>query len=246
MDNYAQKIAKLLTKAEGTDNPEEAAAYTEMAERWMVKWGIEEAVARAHMQKKAVRAEEIIVEELDYDGRFAPADVLFGHCVCRGLGNLRTIQVDKRSFEGTITLRIVGHASDVARALWLATSLQLQAAVAMDVWYKEARKYELRHLSQHEKFKAKRQFLISFAHTCEDRLTEMRKSAIEETSDTKGTELVLLDRKTLVDNRVSEMYPNLGKARGMAGSMFGQAAGKQAGNRANIGQKATPTRRQIG
>lgn len=43
----AEMIGKLLAKAERTDNPHEAEAYTRKAEQLMVKLGIDEAMARA-------------------------------------------------------------------------------------------------------------------------------------------------------------------------------------------------------
>lgn len=46
-DDAARKIGALLAKAERTDNPHEAEAYTRKAEALMVKLGIDEAMARA-------------------------------------------------------------------------------------------------------------------------------------------------------------------------------------------------------
>lgn len=58
-DDIARKIGALLAKAERTDNPHEAEAYTRKAEALMVKAGIDEAMARAAAGGE-VRPERII------------------------------------------------------------------------------------------------------------------------------------------------------------------------------------------
>ena len=66
--NYHEKIAKLLAKAERTDNEHERDAYTQQAERLMLKLGIE----RAELESAGeVKAEDIVEVTREWTGNYA-------------------------------------------------------------------------------------------------------------------------------------------------------------------------------
>lgn len=242
MSGMQDKIAKLLAKAEATDNEHEADAFTAMAERLMVKWGIEEAVVRSKMGNGA-KAEAIVVESIRFEGRYAPAHISLGASVLAGLGNLRCLQTTHRG-ENARSLKIIGHEGDVARAIQLLTSLQLQVVTAQRKWWRTFGSKD--YLTENEKFKARRQFVMSFGSTVGERLAKIRREEIVVTdtqSGVVGTALVLLDRKAAVDEYMTSAYGKLRSGRGMQGSNYGHSEGRQAGNTARLGQTSMSNRR---
>jgi hypothetical protein len=232
-DNTAMKskIEKLLAKAERAATPEEAEAYTNKAERLMVQWGIDEAELEAG---GTVKPEEIIEVKLTFKASYGPTMVTFAHAVCLGFGNLRCLQ----SSLGDSDWRyfwIIGHRSDVESVQILLASLQIQAMTELKKWQRTAP--ERRWMTDWEKWKSNRQFLVSFAWAVNKRLKATR---IEMEADvTMSTALVLAGKSTRVDAYMDEAHPNLRKGRGgMSGSRYGGEAGRAAGERASLGGAA--------
>lgn len=237
--DYEAKIAALLAKAEGTDNPHEREAYSRKAERLMVKWGIDEAVARAKLEgKKGQPAEKIVEHRVEVRGRMHQAEVDMAFAVARGLGNVRVLK--QGSYKGSTSyVYFIGHESDVQRIEQLYASLRLQANSARRAWWRTAP--ERQYLSQWQSFAAQRQFVNSFGYEVGRRLRAMHKEEVQEAST--GTELVLLDRNQRVNAWLEEKYPKLGKARGHSTTWHGANEGRAAGARADIGQGRVGTGR---
>lgn len=232
--DYQATIAKLLAKAESTKNVHEAEAFSQKAEALMLKWGIEEAVVRAKMGADA-KPEEIVRKSILYKGVYSKAHVAFANDVCRGLGNVRVFQNNTRKSDTYLIL--VGHESDVARAVMLLTSLQLQVVSAQREWWKTF--HAKAYLSQNEKFKARRQFIMSFGVVVGRRLGELHAKTVEQTG--VGTELVLADRGARVDAWVQSTMGKVRKGRSVAGSYHGQEEGRAAGQRASLGNTTVTT-----
>lgn len=241
-DTYTAKIAALLAKAEST-TPEEAEALTAKAEELMIKYGIDQAMIDARRIAGA-KPEEIVTEKIHFTGIFAQAFVMMGHSAATGLGTIRTLQsknnvqyIDGKRVKSEV-LYLIGFESDVAQAKLLIASLQMQAIVALNTWW--GSNWQHATLTGMEKFKARRQFIISFGYGVHDRLTEMYARVTKEANDAApGTDLVLVDRKKAVDIYTQDKYhPVASRGRGLDGGITGGAAGRAAGRNANVGGKA--------
>lgn len=231
-----EQIALMLAKAEST-TPAEAEMITKRAEKLMVRHGIDEAMLQASKTGKAAKTEDIVEKRVTFkSGSYGPAYIRLAQSVASGLGAVRMLQA---SYRGSYTAYLIGHESDVDAAIMLIDSLKVQADSAMASWWANTGKYELEWGGRQEQWKARRQFIISFGYAVQTRLIETRRQTVKEMeaeTGATGTDLVLVSRKELVDARVGQMYPKLGKARGIDGSSAGRAAGNAAGQRANLGK----------
>lgn len=223
------KIELLLAKAEGTDNDHERDAYTAMAQRLMLQWGIEEADLEARGE---VKAEDIIEVRHTYRTTYAIAWISFADSVRSGMGNLRLLKAGSKSVH---TAYIIGHKTDVENFWLLMNSLEQQATSAMNLWWKTADERQW-GLSSREQYKARREFLLAFGRAVGKRLRDQRIEVQAEA--TPGAALVLVSKQERVDDALTVMYPKLGKSRGMSHGMGGSSAGHAAGMRANLGGKA--------
>lgn len=231
--DYAAKIAALLTKAEDpAATPAEAESYTIKAEALMIKWGISDAELDSRRRGRNKR-EDIVEVKLPFTGLHAQARARLVWNVANGLG-LRSLKSARSN--GDQVSYLIGHQSDVDRAITLFNSLVVQQDAALEAWWK-GEDSPRRYLSQYDGRKARRQFQVSFGDAVDARLRRTRRAAEQETKGT-GTDLVLVDRKAAVDSWLGEKYPKLGTARGISGSAFGRVAGREAGQRANLGTTA--------
>lgn len=223
------KISKLLAKAEGTDNEAEREAFNAKAEALMVKLGI----ARAELESTgAVNPEEIVEVVRPYKGGYATAFVSFVHSVAAGFGDLTVLMSGRGSQRYAY---LIGHKSDVEAVGQLLNSLELQAMSALHAWQKSAPEREFQDNNQ--RYVGSRSFLIGYGDTVGRRLAVTRKATVEETQVSTGAELVLASKADRLQSYMDEAYPKLGKARGgnAAYSGRGMAAGREAGQRADIG-----------
>lgn len=227
-DSIKDKILKLLALAESS-NPHEAELATAQAERLMVKWGIETAELQDH---EGAAVDDIVSVPREYKGAYAIVWVPFVNRIAFGLGNVRVLQ-SRDGFTSKRWAYVIGHKSDVERAEMLLNSLEIQAWSAMRAWWKNSEERE--YLSDMDGYKARRQFIDSFAAAVQIRLKNMRREVVREFGT--GTDLVLVSRSQKVDDFVESEYSPT-KTRGrMEGSFFGRGAGHAAGQRASLGEK---------
>jgi hypothetical protein len=223
-----EKIQLLLRKAEST-TPEEAQALTEHAERLMVRYGIEQARIAAE-SGKPMSSEPIVERKVWFGGTYSNLEVDFRSWIVVAFGDIQTYRIMRRHTNQR-ALVVVGHESDVGRAMVIADSLRLQAATALEKWWSRIPGYERRSLSTGERTRLRRDFLASFASAASKRIKETRRQAVEEVKGT-GTDLVLASRMTAVQQHMDGVG-DLARARRR--SYEGVGAGLEAGRKANIG-----------
>jgi hypothetical protein len=215
-----RKIAGLLAKAERTDNPHEAEAFSRKAEQLMIKHGIDETMARATGTKPK---EEIINISMTFPKLLLKGRMSVAHSVILGLNSARCYK------SGEQTLIIVGFKTDVENVQTLINSILLQADHALAVWWKDAPERKL--LNGGEAIRARRQFLFSFAHTVKNRLTEMRSTTED---STPGSAIVLRSKMDEVDAALPSGLRS-SRSRLKGGTAGASAAGASAGQSARLG-----------
>lgn len=226
----AERIGKLLAKAEGTDNPHEAEAFTAQAEKLMIRYGIEEATARA-AGGSGVRPEPIVEIRLRFDGRYGLPWIEGCYYIVQALG-MRGYRRGEHLFY------IVGYESDAKAAEILLQSLWLQVIPAMWSWWKSEGKQQW-YYNRYEEMKARKSFVTSFGAAVSMRVEKTRTEVAEEVP---GSALALLDREQQVNAFVDAM--SLRKSRRQ--STDGNAAGYRAGREANLGGTGIAGRKAVG
>lgn len=236
-------IAQLLAKAEST-TPEEAEALTAAAEKLMAKYMIDQAVIDARRAKKGEATEKIIQIQIKFTGAYRGELLHMASSVANSLGTLRVLQSTTWDKGKTFVAYIIGHESDVEQAKILIESLQLQAVVAVKAWWKE-HKADYVWETPYVQEKERRSFVHGFGTGAGDRIWKNRNQLIEEAST--GTELVLVSRKSKVNDWVDEQYSNLRSSRGRNATGGGASggAGFRAGQNANTGERAVSQGRGI-
>lgn len=231
--NIAEKIALLLTKAEGTDNPLEAEAYSRKAEELMLKYSIEAAEIAA--KRPGDKSDEIVMEKFPVGGQYAAALVGYGFAVAPAF-NLRSYQTLNTGNGATSYIWLVGHKSDVDQAATLMHSLLIQAEHAQKHWWKHTGSIVCADLGGSKKYAARREFYFAFASGVRSRLEEVRNRVVHEAGT--GTDLVLVDRaKRVSDWATQNIQTSRAKAgRVQAGDYSARVAGHAAGREA-VGSK---------
>lgn len=232
MQDWEDKIAKLLMKAERAGTTEEAEAFTDAAERLMIKHGIEQAIIDARRAKDGKEHEKIITMQVPVDGIYSDAFMMMIHRVC---STLEVVQMWQSRGQGTHRVaHIAGFEGDVKQTVTLITSLILQAASAQRKWWAT---FPSAGLSGMGKFKERRDFLYGFGRGVQQRLRTARSETVS--SSGTGAELVLVDRSKQVVAWVnSNVRLRTSRSRTTSGGGFGLAAGKTAGLNANTGGRA--------
>lgn len=226
-----ERIQALLRKAE-TTTPEEAELLTAKAEQLMLKYGIDRALLNSRSTGEKERIELV---KIPLKGIYAKAYMDMMYSIAMAYGNVRAFFTPVK--QSDITLTIVGFESDVSQLKVLLASLQLQAVVALNTWVKSV---DMSDYTAMEKFKARRTFIKSFGEGAASRIRKTRASAVKEAeSSTPGTEVVLRDRATAVDEFMDANF-TLGKSRGRrekSGGYAASSAGYEAGQNANTGER---------
>lgn len=248
-----EKIAALLKKAE-TTTPAEAELLTAKAEELMLKYGIDRAMLNARTTGDKEWIEKLTIP---LKGIYAKGymDMMYSIALAYGNG-IHVHYVQWRQSE--VDLVITGFESDVAQLKVLLASLQLQAVVALDVWWRSP-KYDtateminntLDRMSAKamDKFKARRQFIKSFGKGAAARIRATRERTVQDAeSATPGTALVLRDRALAVDEFVKQNVGKLktAKSREKSGGYNASLAGYAAGKSANTGDKQVSNQRAL-
>lgn len=244
--DYADKIDKLLRKASSTDAEAEAEALREKAYAMMAKRDIDMADIEARRRMTGQRVDEPIIEKtMKITGifRYGLNDLAFD--VIHALENVgvraffmdKTLalikqQNGKERFVDAIDFVLVGRESDVEQTITLITSLQLQAAAAMTVWWKNSpdRDWMPRGLA----FRSRRSFIMSFGHGAAQKIRLAQRRA-KSTLTSSGAEIVLRDKNAKVDAYMKAKSLRTTKSRLARGVSTAIDAGYDAGQKANTG-----------
>ena len=235
------KIAMMLAKAESTNFPEERDTFNAAAEKLMLRLGI----ARAELESVGeVKAEKVVKVSRTYKGIFAIANVTAAYSVATGFGHITGLQTSyNRGRERN--LHLIGVQSDLNDLTQLLDSIELQMMSALAAWRKETAD-ERRYLTAMEKELRDRSFLTGFGSTVGTRLRKAR--TVEEATVAKGsgTDLVLVGKAQRVQEYMAQNYPNVRASHSRQGHSYaGSSAGRQAGEKANLGQKGLGNRKGI-
>lgn len=232
--DIADKVAKLLSLAERTENPLEAQAFTEKAEELMLRYNIDEAVLAS--KTPGTKTDPIVMEKFPVSGQYAAALVTYGFAVAPSF-NLKAYQTLNTGTGATSYVWLVGHQSDVEQGATLLRSLLIQAESAQKHWWKNEGSVLCAHLGGSKKYAARREFYFAFASGARSRLSEVFNRVVNEAGT--GTDLVLVDRKKLVDDwtRANVRTSASRAGRTQAGDYSARVAGHAAGRDA-VGSKA--------
>lgn len=224
-----ERIAALLKKAE-TTTPAEAELLTAKAEELMLKYGIDRALINSRSTGEKERIQKLTIS---LKGVYAKGYMDMMYSIAMAYGNVRAYYTQWKQRDVDVT--IVGFESDVAQLNVLLASLQLQAVVALDTWWKSVDD----PMTAMDKFKARRTFIKSFGQGAATRIRKARASAVQEAeSTTPGTEIVLRDRKTAVDEFMeANVDLKSARSREKSGGYAASSAGYRAGQNANTGDR---------
>lgn len=240
--DYADKISKMLRKAEGTDSVAEAEAFREAAFKLMAKYAITE--AELNHAKPADQQEQIIKTPIVVTGIYRDALIMLLHRATKAFSVMQGYVIkntyaryyapENQSTSQCHIYYVVGFESDVQRMQMLATSLMLQAVSEMNQWWRTTG--SKRDATKMEGYKDRREFILNFGDGVGRKISDTMTVAETEVSGT-GTALVLRDRKTKVADWLND-NTNLRstKSRLSSGSYAAGSAGYRAGLRSDIGQ----------
>jgi Protein of unknown function (DUF2786) len=224
-DAMLDKVRKLLAKAEDPAcTPAEADAFNTKAAELIAKYGVDRALLAEADPTSDVVGDRVI--DLPAPYAIDKCSLLSGVAAV-----LRCQAVRRQSRSGdrkTFSMHLFGFASDLDRVELLFTSLLVQASQSLAV----------QRVPPWENIAAyRRSWLLGFTAAVVARLRAAEIRAAEATNEPVGRSvaLVLADRSTHVDQRMTEVYPQLrfAGARRLAGS--GRAQGYVAGQRADLG-----------
>lgn len=232
-DGKLAKIRALLAKAEDpATTPEEAEAYFGKAAELMAKYGIERAMladADPNLDRPGDRM--IVIEGTYANDRIFLLGYITDALNCHG--------ITKHKSRGRTEVHLFGYESDLDRVELLFTSLLLQ----MFNGVRQARPPYGEKLITYRK-----SWIAGFILRIDERLREIEARARQEApaaASGRSAELVVADRKTVVRAQFKAAYPNARSGGGAKRRGSGGDDGRNAANRADLGQTRVGSRRAI-
>ncbi|GAB4056407.1 DUF2786 domain-containing protein [Catellatospora paridis] len=213
------RIRALLAKAESTDFPEEAEAFTAKAQQLMARHSIDHALVDAAAGISDGPESRRIVIANPYEGPKAMLlQVVAEANRCRAL-----------NFKDLGLSTIVGFGPDLDAVEMLYTSLLVQAIHAMTTANQRADRY-----GRNDVRSFRQAFLSAYAHRIGERLTEVREEV--DAAASLGTDLVpvLAARSEAVDTAFEDLFPHRVSRTSRVANAAGWASGRAAADRAEL------------
>jgi hypothetical protein len=235
LEKMLNRVRGLLALAEDPHaTPAESELATVRAAELMAKYSIDAAMLAAAADVTEVPCDKLV----HFPDPYARQHMFLYVAILRAFGgDAVVVSHHRRGYRSGanngLQLRVYGFEADLMAVDILYTSLLLQGVNQSKVvpMWENARSWRV-------------SFWVGFTSTISGRLSETHKKV--EQAGTPGTDIVLRDRKALVDQRKAADYPKLSQYGGSsARSESGYKSGQAAGERANLHNKGnvTPTRR---
>ena len=252
-DSRLATIRSLLAKAESTEFPEEAEAFTAKATELMSRYALDEAMVWATTPSSGAAPTEL---QLVVHRPFTAQKAVLVSSVASAYG-CHALRLGRDERSGAERMSVVGFPSDVHLVETLVTSLFLQLTRAMTAPGAAPRGTATQVAGW------RRSFIVGFTHTIAERLAASRAAAQAEraassaepapasgttsTTTRPSVDLVLRDRADLVDADFRRRYPRIRQSRVSVGtSAAGARAGSDAGRTADIGGRRLGHRAAVG
>jgi Protein of unknown function (DUF2786) len=216
------RVRALLAKAESTEFPEEADAFTEKAQELMTRYSIDVAMVASTAGAAAGGPEG---RRIHLDPPYIDAKASLVHAVASA-NRCRSVLLPEFGF-----ITVFGFSTDLAVVDVLFTSLLAQATTAMVV---AGRVVNQAGVSRTRSFR--QSFLISFAHRIGERLQEAASASTKEAEVDFGASLlpVLAQREADVDKAVADAFPRMRQVRSRVSNAAGWEAGRVAADQARL------------
>ena len=213
------RIRGLLAKAESTQFPAEAEAFSAKAQDLMTRYAIDSALLDAENPRSLT--DDVVSRRIMVSNPYSKAKLLLLHSVCQANG-ARTVWKKKY-----LLATVIGLPVDLDLCELLYTSLLVQSARALDEVGESAnsRTRSFRHA-----------FLIAYAHRVGERLQDARKRATAAATREHGSALVpiMAQRSDAVDRVYAARYPSTKTIRFGSDNAQGWLAGRAAAERADL------------
>lgn len=231
-DKMLSKIRALLAHAEDqAATTAEAETFLAKATELMAKYGIDRALLAATAPHTDQVGDKVVV----VPGPYAMGRMNLLYQVATALGVRSVLRHKRKAAPGTVELHLFGMESDLQRVEVLYTSLLIQELTAQQRDVRDSRE------AQNHLRRWKRDHIEGFAAMIYLRLVEAERRAAAAADGQaraqtgKSMELVLLDRKALVDRRLGSVYPQTVKTSSSRRVGSGYWSGQTAGQRADLG-----------
>lgn len=242
----ADIVAKLLAKAERAGTEAEAQTFYAKAEQLMIKWSIDAEMLRAAKDASDPGSSAKI-------GRknivFNKSKIWKNHAnllwaIARAL-EVKAVLVDYKAKGCKPNMVLVGTESDLEMVEFLYTSMLIQCSRERNRLVPE----DIR-ANESERGPWFRSFIDAYAWRIEARLKESKRVVETAAAEEYGSSLlpVLANKKTLVEQEMNRIFPNrkASKASRARTSAEGAARGREAADRADIGNKRIGQTKSIG
>lgn len=229
-----EALLRLMLKKAETTTPAEAVLLMERVERLMLELGIEDINSLGAPESKT----NVVQIEIPYEGVYAKAWVSMAYQIVMALGEMECLS-DNVFKPGTykkigLKLIVMGYERDLTRAKILVDSLALQCVTALTHHMASVVRPSW---NATDKYNARRSFIQGFGAGAATRIWNTKTHVVVEmTTETPGTDLVLVKRGEIVREAFEEAFPHRRKARRSRVDLGSYADGEFEGRRARTGE----------